>query len=166
MNLSLYNIAQEYRMMVEKLMDSTDDAQTIADTIEAESFDLETKTVNIAYAIKNIDATIVALKHVAQENANRIKSLENRAAGLRAYTIDCLDFAGVDKILGYHFEIKLRNNPPSVDIFDADQLPVEYMRQPDLPPMVPDKAAIKAAISVNSNVPGARLIQTKRIEIK
>lgn len=166
MNLSLYNIANEFKIMVERLMDSSDDAQTIADTIEAESFPLENKAQSIAYAIKNINATVVALKHVAQETNNRIKSLENREQSLKNYVVECLEIAGIDKVSCEHFEIKLRKNPPSIDVFDPDLLPESFMRQPELPAMVIDKGLIKTAIAAGQDVPGARIVQSKRIEIK
>lgn len=41
--LSLYEIASEFRSMVEHLMNVQDDAQTVEDTIAAESFPLEVK---------------------------------------------------------------------------------------------------------------------------
>lgn len=166
MNLSLYNIAHEYRLMVANLMDSSDDAQTIADTIEAESYSLENKATSIAYAIKNLNATVAALKHVAQETNNRIKSLENREQSLKNYVIECLEIAGIEKVTCEHFEIKLRKNPTSIDVFDPDLLPESFMRQPELPAKVIDKGLIKTAIAAGEAVPGARIVQSKRIEIK
>ena len=52
MTLALYEIAQEYRQMVAALTNTQDDAQAIADTIEAEGWSLQVKAQNVAYAPK------------------------------------------------------------------------------------------------------------------
>lgn len=152
--------------MVERLMDSTDDAMTIADTIEAESYPLEVKAQNVAYAIKNLDATAAAIKAAEQEMAARRKSTENRAQHLRDYALTCMQIAGVSKIECPHFAITIRKNPPSVDVFEPALIPAQYMKQAEPPPPSPDKTAIKEAIKAGIEVPGATLQQAARLEIK
>ena len=164
--LSLYTIAQEHRAMVERLMDTQDDAQAIADTIEAESYPLEVKAQNVAYAIKNLDATSAAIKQAEAETAARRKAIENRAAHLREYTKTCMEIAGMSKIECPHFALTIKKNPAAVDIFEPGLVPAEFMKQPEPPPAVPDKAAIKAALQAGRDVPGALLAQGTRLEIK
>lgn len=164
--LSLYTIAQEHRAMVEALMATDSDAQTIADTIEAESYPLEVKAQNVAYAIKNLDATAAAIKAAEAEMAARRKAIENRVMHLREYTKTCMEIAGVSKIECPHFALSIKANPPSVDIFEPSMIPAEFMRQPEPPPAAPDKAAIKEAIKAGRDVPGAMLAQGTRLDIK
>lgn len=166
MTLSLYQIAQDHRAMVSALMESTDDAVTIADTLEAESYPLELKTQNVAYAVKNLEATAVAIKAAEQEMATRRKAIENRAQHLKDYALTCMQIAGVTKIECPHFAISVRNNPPSVDVFEPGLIPAEYMRQPETPPPVPDKTLIKDAIKAGKEVPGATLAQGVSLQIK
>lgn len=165
-SLSLYVIAQEHRAMVERLMQTQDDAVTIADTIEAESYPLEVKAQNLAYAIKNLDATAEAIKAAEKEMATRRKAIENRANHLREYAKKCMDVAGVKKIECQHFAISIKNNPESVSIFEDALIPDEYMRKPEPPQAVPDKVSIKEAIKAGKEVPGAILVQDTRIDIK
>jgi hypothetical protein len=164
--LSLYAIAQEHRAMVERLMDTQDDAQTIADTIEAESYPLEVKAQNVAYAIKNLDATAAAIKSAEAEMAARRKAIEKRVEHLREYTKTCMEVAGVTKIECPHFALTIKKNPAAVDVFEPSLIPVEFMKQPEPPPATPDKAAIKAALQDGKDVPGALLAQGTRLEIK
>lgn len=164
--LSLYAIATEYRVMVERLMDTQDDAQIIADTIEAESYPLEIKAQNIGYAIKNLEATAAAIKAAETEMATRRKAIENRASNLREYTKTCMEIADVTKIECPHFALSIKKNPASVDIFEPSMIPTEFMRNPEPPPAVPDKAAIKAALQAGQDVPGALLAQGTRLDIK
>lgn len=164
--LSLYNIAQEYRSLVERLMDTQDDQVAIADTLEAEAYPLEVKAQNVAYAIKNLEATADAIKAAEKEMAERRKRIENRAMHLREYTKTCMEIAGVTKIDCPHFGLSIKNNPASVDIFEPSMIPAEFMKQPEPPPPAPDKTAIKEAIKAGREVPGAMLAQGTRLEIK
>ena len=164
--LSLYAIATEHRAMVERLMDTQDDARAIADTIEAESYPLEIKAQNVAYAIKNLDATAAAIKQAEAEMAARRKAAEKRAEHLREYAKTCMEVAGVSKIECPHFALTIKRNPAAVDIFEPSLIPVEFMKQPEPPPATPDKVSIKAALQAGQDVPGALLAQGTRLEIR
>lgn len=166
MSIALYQIAQEYRAMVNALMDSTDDAQTIKDTIEAESYPLEIKVQQVAYAPKMLDAEAEAIETAANEMMVRAKSKRSRAMNIREYIKTSMEVAGVSKIDCPYFSISIKNNPASVDIFEPSLIPAEYMRQPEPPKPTPDKTAIKAAIKSGIEVSGALLVSGTRLEIK
>jgi len=166
MTLALYQIAQEHRAMVEALMSTQDDAQAIADTIEAESYPLEEKARRVAYAPKILDAEADAIESAAKEMMARAKAKRNRADNIREYLKTCLEVAGVSKIESPHFAITIRKNPPSVDVFEPALIPAEFMRQPAPPPPSIDKTAIKEAIKAGRDVPGALLSSGTRLEIR
>jgi hypothetical protein len=166
MTLALYTIAAEHRAMVNALMDSTDDAQTIADTIEAESYPLEVKARQVAYAPKILDAEADAIEAAAKDMVARAKSKRTRAANIREYLKTCMEIAGVTKIECDHFAISIKKNPHSVEVFELALIPGEFMRQPETPPPAPDKNAIKQAIKDGNEVPGAILVQGTSLVIK
>jgi hypothetical protein len=165
-SLSLYVIAAEHRQMVERLMDTQDDAQAIADTIEAESYPLEVKAQNVAYAVRNLEAAATAIKDAEKQMADRRKSIENRAMHVKEYLKTCMEVAGVKKIDCPHFALTIKSNPPSVDVFEPALVPAEFMRQPEPPPPAIDKKAIAEAIKAGREVPGAMLAQGTRLEIR
>jgi len=166
MNMSLYSIAVEHRALVDHLMDTQTDEQAIADTLEAESYPLELKAQNVAYAIKNLESMADAIKNAEKEMADRRKAIEKRAANLREYTKTCLEVAGVQKVECPHFALTIKKNPASVDIFEQALIPSKFMRQPEPPPPAPDKKAIAEAIKSGEDVPGAILTQGTRLDIK
>ena len=166
MSIALYTIAAEYRAMVERLLDSTDDAQTINDTIEAESYPLETKIQQVAYAPKILDYEADMIDSAIKDMQARSKSMRNKAANIREYIKTSMEVAGITKITCPHFQISIKSNPPSIDIYEPRLIPTEFMRVPDPPAPFPDKAAIKDAIKAGKEVPGAKLHQATRIEIK
>lgn len=166
MTFALYQIAQEHRAMVEALTSTQDDAQAIADTIDAESYPLEEKAQRVAYAPKILDAEADAIELAAKEMLARAKSKRARADNIREYLKTCMEIAGVSKIECPHFAITIKKNPPSVDVFDLAMVPAEFMRQPEPPPPGIDKAAIKEAIKAGRDVPGAQIANGTRLEIR
>ena len=84
--------------MVDALMSTQEDGATIADTIEAESYPLEVKAQNVAYAIRNLEVSAAAIKEAEQQMAARRKSIENRAQHVRDYLQTCMEIANVNKI--------------------------------------------------------------------
>lgn len=152
--------------MVEALTNTQDDAQAIADTIEAESLPLEEKAQRVAYAPKILEAEADAIEAAAKEMVARAKAKRTRAEHIREYLKTCMEVAGVSKIECPQFAISIKKNPPAVDVFEPDLIPAEFMRQPETPPKVIDKAAIKEAIKAGQIVPGALLAAGTRIEIK
>lgn len=163
---ALYNIAAEYREAAEKLSDLDLDEQTIADTLEGMSGELEVKATNVAFFARNLESLAASIKDAEAGMAARRKALENRAARMRDYLLNCMQLAGVQKIEGPYFKLAQRENPPAIIIDEPGLIPAEFMRQPDPPPPAPDKTAIKEALKAGKEVPGAHLARGVRLEIK
>ncbi len=163
--MNLFDIANEYRNACVVLADLDLDPQTVADTLEGLSGELEVKAANVVGFTRNLEALAEAIKAEETRMAGRRKALENRAASLRAYVLSSMQAAGVQKIEGPRFKITIRSNPEAVDVFDAAQIPAAFMRQPEPPPPSPDKTAIKAALKAGTDVPGARLTQGQRLAV-
>lgn len=163
---ALYEIAAEYRDAAGKLAELDLDAQTVADTLEGLSGDLETKAQNVAFFVRNLEATAAAIKQAEADMAARRKAMENRADGLKRYIFESMTVAGIEKIECPHFRLAIKNNPAAVDVFEPGLVPASFMRTPEPPPPAPDKTAIKEALKAGQDVPGARLTSGQRLEIK
>ncbi len=161
---ALYVIANEYRAAAMKLADMDLDAQTIADTLESLSGELEVKAQNVAMFVRNLEVTAAAIKQHEAEQAARRKAIETRADALRAYLARCMDATGIEKIEGPGVKLSFRKSS-AVVIDGADLIPGEYMRQPEPPPPAPDKKAIADAIKAGIEVPGAHLEQRRSLQI-
>lgn len=163
---ALYQLVAEYREAAAVLDDLELDEQTIADTLEGLAGDLEVKATNVAMFARNLETTAAQIKEAEGQMAARRKAIEARADGLRRYLLACMQQTGIQKIESPYFRLAVRDNPAAVDVFDAKQLPAEFMRQPEPPPPAPDKSAIKEALKAGRDVPGARLTQGQRLEVK
>lgn len=162
---SLFVLANEYRETCEKLADLDLDAQTIADTLEGMSGDLEVKAQNVAMFALNLEATAEAIKAHEKAQADRRKAIENRAQSMRDYLQRCMEATGIEKIEGPGIVIGFRKSS-AVVINEPALIPAQYMRTPEPPPPAPDKTAIAAAIKAGTEVPGAHIEQRRNLSIK
>lgn len=162
----LFVLAQDYRAAADKLADLDLDEQTIADTLESLSGDLEAKATATAMVCRNMQALAVSIKDAEQAMAARRKALEARAERLTAYLLGSMQHAGIQKIECPHFTLAVRQNPAAVTINEPGLIPVEFMRQPEPPPPAPDKKAIGEAMKAGREVPGAHLSRGVRLEVK
>lgn len=164
--LSLYVLANEYQAAANQLADLDLPAEVVADTLEGMTGSIEEKSVNVAMFIRNLESSAEQMKAAENEMAKRRKAVENRAASVCRYLFDNMIRCGITKIDSPYFNLAIRDNPESVVIDNADELPKEYLTQPAPPAPAPDKKAIKDAIKAGVVVPGAHIERGQRLEIK
>jgi hypothetical protein len=163
--MNLYQIKDEYFTALNELslMDEMPE-EAIKDTLEGIQGEFKDKAINVAAYIKNLEADKAAI----EEAINNMKTRKDRVAAhaerLREYLKSAMQGMGMAAIKHDEFDIKIKNNPEKLVIFDEEQVPgiYRYYRQEE----VVDNAAIKAALKANVTVPGAKLEQAKRMEIK
>lgn len=166
MNLSLYQIASEYKQLEKKLLEGDYDQQTIHDTLEAESGALETKSINVAMFVRNIEASAEQIKQAEKAMAERRKVLEAKADSIRQYLFDNMKRCNISKIESPYFNLAIKKNPPKLVIDDAGLIPEQYFIQPETPPPYPDNATIKAKLLAGESIDGAHIEQGERLDIK
>lgn len=162
---ALYTLALEFREAADKLADLDLPPEVVVDTLESLAGDVEQKAQNVALFTRNLEATAAAIKQAEGDMAARRKAIERRVQSLKDYLLHAMQATGIKKIEGPYLRIGIRDNPEAVEVFDAAQVPDEFMRQPDPPPPAPDKAAIKAAIKAGTDVPGCKLTRSQRLDI-
>jgi len=161
---ALYQLTAQYREAADKLAELDLDEDTIRDTLESLQGDLQDKAVNVAMAIRNMESDAAAIKEAETQMAQRRKALEARAERVKQYLLDNMTAAGITKIECPYFRLTVRNNPPSVDVYELGIVPAQYMAPP--PPPSIDKHAIGEALKAGVDVPGCQLHRGKRLEIK
>jgi chromosome segregation ATPase len=163
---SLYQLTNEFQLLETKLNESDYDEQTIADTLEGASGDIETKATNVAMFIRNLESSAEAIKQAEKEMSDRRKAIEKKAESIRQYLKDNMQRCGITKIDSPYFALTLKKNPPSVIIDDAGAIAGELYVYPEAPAPYPDKKAIAELLKAGKVVNGAHLEQAERLEIK
>lgn len=161
---ALYVLASEFRAAAEKLADLDLDPQTVSDTLEGLSGELEVKAQNVAHMVRAFEADAAAMKEWAKSATERAKAVENRAEALRDYLARCMETTGIEKIEGPGVKIGFRKSS-AVVIDGIALIPAAFMRTPEPPPPAPDKKAIAEAIKAGEAVPGAHIEHRKNLQI-
>lgn len=164
--IALYQLADQYLDAANRMADLDLDEQTIADTLEGLSGELEVKATNVAMFMRNLEASADAIKAAEAGMSARRKAIENRAKRLKDYLFEQMQRTGIDKIECPYLKLAIRDNPPAVVIDAESQIPAEFMRTPEPPPPAPDKKAIAEALKAGKEVAGAHLERGKRLEVK
>src|SRR6185312_15413853 len=126
----------------------------------------------VAAFILNQDATADAIDEAIKKLEARAMAFRKRAETLRAYMAVAMRKTGILSIQADDgtFAAKLYiDRDKSVDVFQPELVPEEFMRTPEPPPppkAAPDKTKIKKALEAGTDVPGARIVKKDRLELK
>lgn len=165
---ALYTLASEYRALAQLLAERDFDAETIADTIESTGLpeQIAEKAQGCEMVARVMEADLPAIDAEIRRLQDLKKARKARADALRKYVLDNMLASGINRIDAPLFSISVAKNPPGVDIFDERQLPADYLTDPVPPAPQPDKKLIAQAIKDGAEVPGARLTQGFRLNIR
>jgi hypothetical protein len=164
--LSLYELSTNYLEALDFLTDPEMDLpiETVNDTLESLSGELEDKAINVAKFFRNMEATADAIKIAEANMAKRRKALENRVQWLKNYIKENMEVCGITNIECPHFKLSIQKTPAVVNVMDEDAIPAQFKEE--VTSWKIDKTAIKDAIKSGSIVPGTELISGTRLAIK
>lgn len=141
------------------------DAQTIADTLEGLSGEVEEKMKAVAAVILNLQAYEQAAGNAAKTMSVRRARAEAKHKALTKYLKETMERLEMTVVVGDQFDMKIKKNPPSLNIIDIAVIPPEFWYMPEVDPEV-DKAELKAALLDGKEIPGAEILRPTRLEIK
>ncbi len=158
---SLYNLSNDYQNLLSKDEFDEEDMTLLDNLHDA----IEDKSIQCAYVIKELEgrlATTEAAIKLAQGKKERIR---NNITSLKEYVLDCMMGNHIDKIdKDPLFDIKVRQNPSSVDDYEPTEIPNEYWVKKETIEL--DKKKVKEDIELGVVVPGARLVRKLSLQIK
>lgn len=165
MNITLYKAAEELQDILNSLDPETGEIPESLDDARAL---VAQKAVNVVAYLKDTDSKADYLMAAAKELQDRAKKQKKRNEWLRQYLAFHMRQTGITHIKDESgmFEARIEiERDQSVDVFDAEQIPDEYMRTiPET--QEPNKALIASDLKIGIEVPGARIIKKDRLTIK
>lgn len=132
-SVALYQIAAEFRADAAKLADLDLDDDTLKDTLESLSGELEVKAVNVGKFIKGLEVTVTAMKSAEKALKVRRESAENRLERITTYLKDNMVACGILKIEGPDLKLAVRTNPGSLVIDDLGEIDIGFFTVPPQP---------------------------------
>lgn len=132
--------------------------------------DFDTKAESVSLYIKELEAGTKLLGESIKNLQSRKKAMENKVEHLKSYLLASMETVGENKIETDKVRISLRNNAPSVFIYDEKAFINQYKGNRDdllkySEPTV-NKTAIKEALKSGEDIAGATLESKKTITIK
>lgn len=165
MNITLYKAAEELMTLLDsvdpetgEIVDGLDDAREL----------VANKAISAVAYLKDSRSKSDYIEAAGKELIDRAKKQRKREEWIIQYLTFHMKKTAITHIADDAglFEAKLElERDESVEVFDADQVPSDYMRE--IPAKEePNKALIKSALKDGFDVPGARLVKRDRLTIK
>lgn len=164
-NITLYSAAAQVRELLDQIDPETGE---LPDGFEQARALVATKAQACAAFILENDAQAAMVEAHAKALLDRVKTARRRSEWLRQYLRSHMSAAGVLSIKaddGTFSAVLTPGRDKSVEIFDAAQLPSDYLRE--IPAKFePDKTLIRKALDDGYEVPGAKLVAKDRLTLK
>ena len=164
----LYELTGERLALMNKLDSMDFDAETIADTLEGESGELQLKIESYGYVIRNRYALVESMDAEIERMQKRADAERKRVKAIEDWLLQNMVACKISKIECAAFTIAVQNNPPSVVVNDESLIPAELWKTPEPKPPVPapDKRRILEALKHGDIVPGCSMEQKQRLVMK
>ena len=163
--MTIYELTDEYRQLLEMAEDPDVDPQTLADTMESIEAEIEIKADGYARVMKSMEADEEALAKEIKRLQERKSRLETTRKNMKERLKQAMEATGKTKFKTELFSFGIQNNAPSVviDVEDVFKIPDDFLKYKD---PEPDKTLIKQAINNGQKLDFAHLEQTQSLRIR
>ncbi len=160
---SLYVIGEKFKDLKELFENDIIDEQTYEDTLSCLECEIEEKAENYCKIIAGWQGDIEAVKVELDRLNNLKKRYEGNIQKLKDNLLMTMENQGRQDLKAGLYSVKIKVNPPSVNIIDEKLIPKTYFIQK---PAELSKKLISEAIKNGDSVAGAELVQKTSLQIK
>src|SRR5665647_668764 len=145
MTISLYQLIPAYQGVMEAIESADqEEMQCLVDTLESINASLEVKAEGYCKMVAMLDRHADAMEAERDRMASLMLSVRNKSKYMKERLQNGMEAMGKDEVRTEIFTIRIKNNPPAVDVHDPDKIPADFKRTTVT--VAIDKAKIKAAI--------------------
>lgn len=168
MRSTLYELTEQYMMLLEMAEDPDADPETLAGTFEALEGEIEDKADGYARIIRELEGQEAALKAEETRLATRRMGISNNIRNMKLSLQKAMTATGKTKFKTELFSFGIQKNPPAVvldvDESDVKSIPAEYLIEQA--PKV-DKTKLKEDLKAGKDLTGiAHLSQGESLRIR
>lgn len=162
---TLYELTGEYKELLEMAESGDYDTETLQDTMEAISGEIEVKADGYAKVMKELEGDVAMLKAEEKRLSDRRKVIENNISAMKRNLEESMIAVGKEKFKTDLFSFNIQKNPARVVIEDESKVPAEYLVEQA--PKIDRKALLKDLKDGKTfSVDFARLEQGKSLRIR
>ncbi len=162
--MRLYEISSEFQKVVDLIENCDEMSPELIEQLNAVSDNASAKVLNVAAYIKNLEAESISMDIYINNMQDRQLRITKRIDSLKEYLRYNMDILKLNKVESPEFDVQLRANQYSLDLFDQALVPKEYLRVKETVTL--SRADIIKDLKVGCDVPGARFVTTKSVLIK
>lgn len=157
----LYILAEQMQGLQALIDEGEMDAETLHDTLDGLTTDLQAKGEGVLYVLANLNGNIKAYTDEIKRMTARKKTLENHHNWLKEYLRENMADSGITKIECPLFTATLRKASQMAEITDEKALPTKYKT------LVPaswtvNKVQILNDLKAGVEIPGAELVEARQ----
>lgn len=162
--MKLYEISEEFQKVVD-LIENCDEMSTeMIDMLNTVSENAHKKVIAVGAFIKNLEAESMSMESYIKNMQERQSKVDKKISNLKDYLKYNMSVLGLSKVESPEFDVSLRSNSFSLELFDQSAIPKEYIKVKET--MTISKQDIIKDLKVGCDVPGARFVTTKSVLIK
>lgn len=165
--MRLHEISTQFEDVFSRIDENGELTEEMMISIDVLKVDFENKAVAVASYIKNLEAEDTAITQAIENMKARKNKLSRQMDGLTDYLQYNLQKMSINEIKTCpYFKIRLKQCPPSVDVFDEKAVPPEFWREKTTTTTSVDKIKLKEVLCEGVEVPGASIQRKIKLEIK
>jgi hypothetical protein len=165
--MRLYQITNEFQNVFNQVTEDGEITEELMQNLDTLKEDFENKAVAVASYIKNLEAEELAIGQAIEDMRSRKARLTKQVESLSDYLQYNLQKLSISEIKTCpYFKIRLKQCPPSIDVFDEKAIPPEFWREKITTVTSVDKIKLKEVLSEGVEVPGASIQRKIKLEIK
>ena len=162
---TLYDLGDAFNGVMDMALDETMDLKVLEECLQTIEADIAVKCERGIGLIRNLDTLREGMEKESKRLSEQARILKNRIESIKVWYQRNLDAMGKSKVVTTRGTMVVQNNPPSLKVTDADQIPICYLT------LVParyevDKDAVKTALKAGEIIPGAHLEQGRSLRIR
>lgn len=162
--MKLYEISSEFQKVVDLIENCDEMTPELIEQLNTVSDSASAKVINVAAYIKNLEAEAETMQNYLNNMRARQDKVEKRIESLKDYLKYNMDILKLNKVESPEFDVQLRANQYSLDLFDQSAIPKEYIKVKET--VTISRQDIIKDLKVGCEVPGARFVTTKSVQIK
>ncbi len=162
--MKLYEISTEFQKVVDLIENCDEMTPEIIAMLDEVSKNATDKVISVAAYIKNLEIQSKGMDDYIKAMQERQSKIDKRIESLKDYLRYNMDLLKLNKVESPEFDVQLRANQYSLDLFDQALVPKEYIRVKETVSI--SRADIIKDLKVGCDVPGARFVTTKSVLIK
>lgn len=161
---SIYNIQQEYLdLMAEIEYYEGDLTPELAERLSINKEELETKSVNYGYVIRDNDFTVAQIDAEIERLTKIKKAKENATERLKITIADAMKAHGIEKVTNNNLTLSFRKSKVLV-IEEGAKIPKKFIKKKITE--TADKTELKKAIEAGKTFLGIRIQENQNLQIK